>query len=39
MEKIPRPPYSSWLDEVPVMSDKNRSDMQQKKTQVHSEKF
>ena len=26
-----RPPYSSWLDEVPILSDKNRSDMQQKK--------
>ena len=27
-----RPPYSSWLDEVPILSDKNRSDMPQKNT-------
>ena len=29
-----RPPYSSWLDEVPILSDKYRSDMPQKNTET-----
>jgi len=31
-EKSQRPPYSSWLDEVPVLNDRNRNNSPHKNT-------
>ena len=31
-EKSQRPPYSSWLDEVPVLKDRNRNNSPHKNT-------